>query len=159
MQPGYSSGCLLGRCMPHLLLDSLVWANAIGPNPTATKSENVSFTCCIRIAARACIISIIAQRATLSSSEHIWCAASSMSKTIHGYLLKRNSKGLEAEVNRSIDLKEFIPLDSVDPVYFENTQHERRQRRREALPVTAAPAPRFPPSCYIFTHFAFFSSC
>ena len=26
---------------------------------------------------------------------------------------------LEAEANRSIDLQEFLPLDSVDPVYFE----------------------------------------
>jgi DNA end-binding protein Ku len=32
-------------------------------------------------------------------------------------------KSLEAEANNSIDLKEFIPLDSVDPVYFENTHY------------------------------------
>src|SRR5688572_14274129 len=30
-------------------------------------------------------------------------------------------ENLEAEANRSIDLKEFIPLASVDPVYFEDT--------------------------------------
>ena len=30
---------------------------------------------------------------------------------------------LEAEANKSIDLKEFIPLASVDPVYFENTHY------------------------------------
>jgi DNA end-binding protein Ku len=30
---------------------------------------------------------------------------------------------LEAEANNSIDLKEFIPLPSVDPVYFENTHY------------------------------------
>lgn len=30
---------------------------------------------------------------------------------------------LEAEANRNIDLKEFIPLTSVDPVYFENTHY------------------------------------
>jgi DNA end-binding protein Ku len=28
---------------------------------------------------------------------------------------------LDAEANRSIDLKEFVPLESVDPVYFENS--------------------------------------
>ena len=28
---------------------------------------------------------------------------------------------LEAEANRSIDLQEFVPLESVDPVYFENS--------------------------------------
>jgi non-homologous end joining protein Ku len=32
-------------------------------------------------------------------------------------------ESLEAEANKSIDLKEFIPLASVDPVYFENTHY------------------------------------
>jgi DNA end-binding protein Ku len=32
-------------------------------------------------------------------------------------------ESLEAEANRNIDLKEFIPLASVDPVYFENTHY------------------------------------
>jgi DNA end-binding protein Ku len=30
---------------------------------------------------------------------------------------------LEVEANKNIDLKEFIPLASVDPVYFENTHY------------------------------------
>ena len=30
---------------------------------------------------------------------------------------------LEAAANNNIDLKEFIPLASVDPVYFENTHY------------------------------------
>jgi DNA end-binding protein Ku len=32
-------------------------------------------------------------------------------------------ESLEAEANRNIDLKEFIPLASVDPVYFEDTHY------------------------------------
>jgi DNA end-binding protein Ku len=32
-------------------------------------------------------------------------------------------ESLEVEANRSIDLKEFVPLASVDPVYFENTHY------------------------------------
>jgi DNA end-binding protein Ku len=32
-------------------------------------------------------------------------------------------ESLEAEANKSIDLKELIPLDSVDPVYFEDTHY------------------------------------
>jgi len=32
-------------------------------------------------------------------------------------------ESLEAEANRSIDLKEFIPFASMDPVYFENTHY------------------------------------
>jgi DNA end-binding protein Ku len=34
---------------------------------------------------------------------------------------KRNLKASEPKGNKCIDLKEFIPLASVDPVYFENT--------------------------------------
>jgi DNA end-binding protein Ku len=30
---------------------------------------------------------------------------------------------LETEANKSIDLKEFIPIDKVDPVYFENAYY------------------------------------
>jgi DNA end-binding protein Ku len=32
-------------------------------------------------------------------------------------------ESLEAEANESIDLKEFIPLASVDPVYFEKSHY------------------------------------
>jgi DNA end-binding protein Ku len=32
-------------------------------------------------------------------------------------------KALEAEANRSIDIQEFVPLATVDPVYFENTHY------------------------------------
>jgi DNA end-binding protein Ku len=32
-------------------------------------------------------------------------------------------ESLEADANKSIDLKEFIPLASMDPVYFENTHY------------------------------------
>jgi DNA end-binding protein Ku len=47
---------------------------------------------------------------------------------------------LEAEANSNIDLKEFIPLESVDPVYFENTHYPgHRQRRGEALSARADP--------------------
>jgi DNA end-binding protein Ku len=32
-------------------------------------------------------------------------------------------EALEAEANKNIDLKEFVPLKSVDPVYFENSYY------------------------------------
>jgi DNA end-binding protein Ku len=38
-------------------------------------------------------------------------------------ITEQELESLEAEANRSIDLKEFIPLASVDPVYFENTHY------------------------------------
>jgi DNA end-binding protein Ku len=38
-------------------------------------------------------------------------------------LTEEELDSLEAEANNNIDLKEFIPLESVDPVYFENTQY------------------------------------
>ncbi len=45
-------------------------------------------------------------------------------------------KALEAEANRSIDIQEFVPLDKVDPIYFENAHYPRsRSRRREGVPA------------------------
>jgi DNA end-binding protein Ku len=38
-------------------------------------------------------------------------------------ITEQERDSLEAEANKSIDLKQFIPLDSVDPVYFENTHY------------------------------------
>jgi DNA end-binding protein Ku len=32
-------------------------------------------------------------------------------------------KALEAEANRSIDIHEFVPLEAVDPIYFENAHY------------------------------------
>lgn len=32
-------------------------------------------------------------------------------------------KALEAEANRNIDIHEFVPLDKVDPIYFENSHY------------------------------------
>ncbi len=48
-------------------------------------------------------------------------AASSAQKISTCALRKRKLESLEAEANKSIDLKEFIPLAAVDPVYFEDT--------------------------------------
>jgi DNA end-binding protein Ku len=50
-------------------------------------------------------------------------------------ITEQELEDLEAEANRSIDLKEFIPLTSVDPVYFENTHYSAPTRRGEALPA------------------------
>src|SRR5918993_4547180 len=38
-------------------------------------------------------------------------------------LTEEELDSLEAEANKNIDLKEFIPLASVDPIYFENTHY------------------------------------
>jgi hypothetical protein len=58
-----------------------------------------------------------------SSSAQISSAASSKPRTSTCPSQKEELESLEAEANRSIDLKEFIPLSSVDPVYFENTHY------------------------------------
>src|SRR5215204_1785870 len=42
---------------------------------------------------------------------------------LYGTPLLRCLHPPKPEANRSIDLKEFIPLASVDPVYFENTHY------------------------------------
>jgi DNA end-binding protein Ku len=90
---------------------------------TATKSENVSFhllhnKCDSRVRNQQyCpVCNVIVEREDL----------------VRGFQYARDQyvpitqdelESLEAEANRSIDLKEFIPLASVDPVYFENTHY------------------------------------
>jgi DNA end-binding protein Ku len=52
-------------------------------------------------------------------------------------------ESLEAEANRSIDLKEFIPLASVDPVYFETlTTLAQTKAGRSLIGCLPMPWPR-----------------
>ena len=74
-------------------------------------------------AARACAISTIAQCVTSSLSAQISSAASSTPKISTCRSPKRNSKASRPKPTRASILKEFIPLASVDPVYFENTHY------------------------------------
>jgi DNA end-binding protein Ku len=90
---------------------------------TATKSENVSFhllhnKCGSRVRNQhycpAC--NIVVERADLVRGfQH--------AKDQYVPVTEEELESLEAGANRSIDLKEFIPLSSVDPVYFENTHY------------------------------------
>ena len=101
---------------------------------TATKSENVSFhllhnKCGSRVRNQhyCPVCNVVVERADLVRGlQH--------AKDQYVPITEEELDSLEAEANNSIDLKEFIPLASVDPVYFENTHFlGRRQRRREAL--------------------------
>ncbi len=105
---------------------------------TATHSENVSFhllhdKCGSRVRNQhyCPVCNIVVERADLVRGfQH--------AKDQYVPITEEELESLEAEANRSIDLKEFIPLDSVDPVYFENTHYlGRRQRRREAVSALA----------------------
>jgi DNA end-binding protein Ku len=90
---------------------------------TATKSENVSFhllhsKCGSRVRNQhfCPVCNIVAERADLIRGfQH--------AKDQYVPVTEEELESLEAEANRSIDLKEFIPLASVDPVYFENTHY------------------------------------
>jgi DNA end-binding protein Ku len=90
---------------------------------TATKSENVSFHLLHKKCRRAYAISIFARCATWRLSGKISSAASSTRKDQYVPITEEELESLEADANKSIDLKEFIPLASVDPVYFENTHY------------------------------------
>jgi DNA end-binding protein Ku len=48
-------------------------------------------------------------------------------------LTEEELEALEAEANRSIDLKEFVPVLKVDPIYFESAYYLGPDERREAL--------------------------
>jgi DNA end-binding protein Ku len=90
---------------------------------TATKSENVSFhllhnKCGSRVRNQhycpAC--KVVVERADLVRGfQH--------AKDQYVPITEEELESLEAEANRSIDLKEFIPLASGDPAYFENTHY------------------------------------
>jgi DNA end-binding protein Ku len=90
---------------------------------TATKNENVSFhllhnKCGSRVRNQhyCPVCNVVVERADLVRGfQH--------AKDQYVPITEEELESLEAEANRSIDLKEFIPLASVDPVYFENTHY------------------------------------
>jgi DNA end-binding protein Ku len=90
---------------------------------TATKSENVSFhllheKCGSRVRNQyycpVCNV-VIERDDLLRGFQH--------AKDQYVPITEEELDSLEAEANNNIDLKEFIPLASVDPVYFENTHY------------------------------------
>jgi DNA end-binding protein Ku len=90
---------------------------------TATKSENVSFhllhnKCGSRVRNQyyCAVCNVVVERDDLVRGfQH--------AKDQYVPVTEEELESLEAEANRSIDLKEFIPLASVDPVYFEDTHY------------------------------------
>jgi DNA end-binding protein Ku len=90
---------------------------------TATKSENVSFhlpqnKCGSRVRNQhyCPVCNVVVEREDLVRGfQH--------AKDQYVRITEEELESLEAEANRSIDFKEFIPLASVDPVYFENTHY------------------------------------
>jgi DNA end-binding protein Ku len=98
---------------------------------TATKSENVSFhllhnKCGSRVRNQhyCPVCNVVVERDELVRGfQH--------AKDRFVRITEEELESLEAEANRSIDLKEFIPLTSVDPVYFENTHYLGADKRWE----------------------------
>jgi DNA end-binding protein Ku len=90
---------------------------------TATKSENVSFhllhnKCGSRVRNQhyGPVCNVVLEREDLVRGfQH--------AKDQYVPVTEQELESLEAEANSSIDLKEFIPLASVDPVYFEDTHY------------------------------------
>jgi DNA end-binding protein Ku len=90
---------------------------------TATKSENVSFhllhnKCGSRVRNQyyCPVCNVVVERADIVRGfQH--------AKDQYVPVTEEELESLEAEANRNIDLKEFIPLASVDPVYFEDTHY------------------------------------
>jgi DNA end-binding protein Ku len=74
-------------------------------------------------AARVCAISTIAQCVTSLLSAQILFADFQHAQNQYVPITEEELESLEAKANNSIELKEFIPLASVDPVYFENTHY------------------------------------
>src|SRR5918994_699387 len=90
---------------------------------TATKNENVSFyllhkKCGSRVRNQyfCPVCNVVVEREDLIRGfQH--------AKDQYVQITEEELDSREAEANNNIDLKEFIPLASVDPVYFENTHY------------------------------------
>ena len=90
---------------------------------TATKSENVSFhllhkKCGSRVRNQhyCPVCNVVVERQDLVRGfQH--------AKDQYVPITEEELDSLEVEANSNIDLKQFIPLASVDPVYFENTHY------------------------------------
>src|SRR5918994_1878668 len=90
---------------------------------TATKNENVSFhllhkKCVSRVRNQyhCPVCNLVVEREDLVRGfQH--------AKDQYVQITEEELDSLEAEANNNIDLKEFVPLASVDPVYFENSHY------------------------------------
>jgi DNA end-binding protein Ku len=90
---------------------------------TATHSENISFhllheKCGSRVRNQyhCPVCNVVVEREDLVRGlQH--------TKDQYVLITEEELESLDAEANRSIDMKEFIPLASVNPVYFENTHY------------------------------------
>ena len=56
-----------------------------------------------------------------------------MSRGKHVQFTEEELESVEAEANRNIELKEFVPLASVDTVYFESSYHLGPDKGAEKL--------------------------
>jgi DNA end-binding protein Ku len=90
---------------------------------TATKSENVSFhllhnKCASRVRNQyhCPVCSVVVERDDLVRGFQ-------RAKDHYVPITEEELDSLEAEANNNIDLKEFVPLASVDPVYFEKSHY------------------------------------
>ena len=111
--------------MPHLVLAPLSFGLVSIPVRihTATKNENVSFhllhnECGSRVRNQyhCPVCNLVVEREDLVRGfQH--------AKDQYVQITEEELDSLEAEANNNIDLKEFVPLASVDPVYFENSHY------------------------------------
>jgi non-homologous end joining protein Ku len=53
----------------------------------------------------------------------IWYAATSSPKTGYVRFTEAELETLETEASKTIDLKEFVPLSKIDPVYFKSSHY------------------------------------
>ena len=69
------------------------------------------------------VIGSFVQPATNQLNARIWSEDLSPTKTEYAKFTDAELETIEAEANRSIDLKEFVPILKVDPIYFESSYY------------------------------------
>ena len=89
----------------------------------ATHSERISFN-------------MLHEKCGTRIKQQLWCPKDEevvgRDEIVKGYQFAKDQyvtftdeeiKALEAEANRSIDIREFVPLEKVDPIYYENVHY------------------------------------
>src|SRR3954471_12414027 len=89
----------------------------------ATHSERISFN-------------MLHEKCGTRIKQQLWCPKDEevvdRSEIVKGFQFAKDQyvtftddeiKALEAEANRAIDIREFVPLEKVDPIYYENSHY------------------------------------
>jgi hypothetical protein len=109
------------------VLSQFLWISI----PRSRISQSIG-TGCIKNADRVCETSYSARSAKWSLSVTIWCAASRFPKENTSRSPRRSSIA-EGRGKHGIEFREFVPIEKIDPLYFESSYYLAPSKGAEKL--------------------------